>query len=88
MMMKRSDFENFFPISKFFTCKLDYNRQSFKYKQSSNYKQDKNSICKHSHYSQICSEGQASDISHIKLSWFYIEPQKSYNCSDYCDTKC
>ena len=82
MVVKRSDSEDFFPVSEFFGNNLNDNRTDFENIDSGDNKENRESIGHHRHDSEICAECKRTDIAHIEFSGFYIEPEKCDERSD------
>lgn len=87
-MMKWSNFKYLFSISQFFTGDLYNNGKGLKDKNNSHNYQYSKRIGKKCHESEIRSECETSNISHIKLCWLNVKPEKRNKCSTNTHTEC
>lgn len=81
-MVEWGDPEDFFPVSELLRRELDDDRADLEDIDSGDDDENRERIGHHSHDSEVRTESERADITHIELGGFYIEPEKCDECSD------
>ena len=82
MVVERGDAKNFFPVSEFLGSELDDDRTDLEDIDSGDDDENRESVRHHCHDSEVGSECERTDIAHIELRGFYVEPEKCDERSD------